>query len=66
MKAAPLKTKPPTVIYHGNWTEFERRRRARDKKFLPGEPIPAANIGQRHPDYGMTVAEHLAAKAARR
>jgi hypothetical protein len=27
--------------------------------------VPAANVGRNHPDYGMTPAEHWAAKKAR-
>lgn len=54
----------PRVLYQGNWTELMRRRAARKKLGLKGDPIPAANIGRRHPHYGMTVREHEAAKAA--
>ena len=45
--------------------ETQRRILARAKLGLAGDRTPAANIGRKHPDYGMTVAEHRAAKAAR-
>lgn len=50
--------------YH-NWPEFQRRSLARKRLKLEGDPVPAANVGRKHPDYGMTPAEHAAAKAAR-
>lgn len=56
---------PQKRLYHGNWTELLRRREARKKLGLKGDPIPAANVGQRHPDYGMTPSEHMAKKAPR-
>jgi hypothetical protein len=53
------------TVYQGNWRELGRRREARRKLGLRGEPIPAACVGRRHPDYGMTVVEHEFAKANR-
>lgn len=46
-------------------TEERRRRLARKRLKLEGNPVPAANVGRNHPDYGMRPAEHAAAKAAR-
>lgn len=53
------------VRYIGNWAELGRRRAARQELRLTGVPFPAANIGRRHPDYGMTPAEHAFSKANR-
>lgn len=45
--------------------EQGRRQLARRNLGLQGAARPAANVGRNHPDYGMTVSEHLAAKAQR-
>lgn len=51
--------------YQSWTTELGRRQKARQKLGLKGDALPAANIGHRHPDYGMTPEEHAVNSAAR-
>lgn len=53
----------PSPSEKGEWAA---RRVARGRLRLMGSyPYPAANIGRNHPDYGMSVKEHLISKEIR-
>lgn len=45
--------------------ELQARRHARRSFGLHGEPVPHANVGRAHPDYGLKPHEHEMAKRAR-
>lgn len=51
--------------YDRNYDRNRARARLGLTAFEYPRRVPWANIGRNHPDYGMTVAEHNAAKAQR-